>query len=322
MRTILLTGKNGQVGWELQRTLATLGKVIAMDRQGMDLANPDSIRSVIRKTKPNIIVNAAAYTAVDKAESEPDLAMQINGVAPGILAEEAIKSGALLVHFSTDYVFDGSKRSPYLEEDAPHPINVYGNTKLAGENAILATGASSIILRTSWVYGLRGQNFLVSILRRAQDQKPLRVVADQIGAPTWSRLIAETTGHILSCILSRGRSAEDDSSRGVFHLTASGHTSWHGFARAIVATARRLSAYAAQHYPPPEQILSIASEDYPSPARRPKNSALSNAKLLETFGLTLPDWGYGLKLCMEESDRLLDLTAPCAIDPLHPAPIV
>ena len=190
---ILLTGRNGQVGWELERALAPLGEVVATDRSTLDLADPDAIRRVVREVKPEIIVNAAAYTAVDKAESEPELAMRINGFAPGVLAEEAKRLGALLVHYSTDYVFDGEKATPYVEEDEPNPINVYGRTKLAGERAIQASGCRHLILRTSWVYGARGKNFLLAILRKARDAQELRVVADQVGAPTSVELVARST---------------------------------------------------------------------------------------------------------------------------------
>ena len=195
---ILLTGKNGQVGWELQRTLTTLGDVVAIDRKGMDLANPDSIRNTIRAVRPDLIVNAAAYTAVDKAESEPELAMAINGIAPGIMAEEAGRLGAAMVHYSTDYVFDGTKTTPYTEGDILNPINVYGKTKLAGEQAVQAAGIPHLIFRTSWVYGLRGRNFLLTILRLAKEWDELKIVDDQIGAPTWSRMVAEATATILA----------------------------------------------------------------------------------------------------------------------------
>ena len=190
MTKILVTGKTGQVGWELQRTLATLGQVIAPDRRGMDLGDPDSIRAAIRACSPQIIVNAAAYTAVDQAESEPDLALAINGAAPGIMAEEAKRLGALLVHYSTDYVFDGAKSGPYTEDDQPNPLSAYGSSKLAGERAIAASGARYLIFRTSWVYGARGKNFLRTILRLAQERDELRIVDDQVGAPTWCRAIA------------------------------------------------------------------------------------------------------------------------------------
>ncbi|MDO9064018.1 MAG: dTDP-4-dehydrorhamnose reductase, partial [Sulfuricella sp.] len=227
---ILLIGKNGQVGWELQRTLATLGDVVAIDRQGMDLANPDSIRSAIRIIRPDLIANAAAYTAVDKAESEPELAMAINGIAPGIMAEEAKRLGAAMIHYSTDYVFDGTKTSPYTEEDAPNPLSVYGKTKFAGEQAILAVGIPHLIFRTSWVYGLRGRNFLQTILRLAKERDELKVVDDQIGAPTWSRMIAEATSQILaqSFLPLTPHPSLLTQYGGIYNLTAAGRTSWCG----------------------------------------------------------------------------------------------
>jgi dTDP-4-dehydrorhamnose reductase len=285
---ILLTGKNGQVGWELQRTLATLGEVVAVDRQGMDLADPDSIRAAIRAIRPNLIVNAAAYTAVDKAESEPDLAMAINGIAPDIMAEEAKRLGAAMVHYSTDYVFDGTKASPYTEDDIPNPINVYGKTKLAGEQAVQAAGIPHLIFRTSWVYGLRGRNFLRTILRLANERDELKIVDDQIGAPTWSRMIAEATGQVLS----------QDSSpltmkSGIYNLTAAGRTSWHGFTRAIL---ENLSG----HLQPLPHLVPITTPEYPLPAPRPPYSVLSSAKFIQTFGVALPAWDASLTLCMAE----------------------
>jgi dTDP-4-dehydrorhamnose reductase len=293
---ILLTGKNGQVGWELQRALATLGDVVAADRQGMDLANPDSIRSAIRATRPDLIVNAAAYTAVDKAESEPDLAMAINGTAPGIMAEEAKRLGAAMVHYSTDYVFDGTKTSPYTEEDTPNPINVYGKTKLAGEQAVQATGIPHLIFRTSWVYGLRGKNFLLTILRLAQERDELKIVDDQVGAPTWSRLIAEATAQILAQIRMPIahhplRIAEVS---GLYHLTSAGQTSWHGFARAILDHSGLVGIK------PLARLTAIPGADYPLPAPRPGNSGLSNKKMQQVFGLALPAWDAALALCCQE----------------------
>ena len=310
---ILLTGKNGQVGWELQRTLATLGKIIPVDRNQLDLSNPDSIRTVIREAKPDLIVNAAAYTAVDKAESEPELAMAINGIAPGIMAEEAKRLNAAIIHYSTDYVFDGAKTSPYVEDDAPNPINVYGKTKLAGEQAIQAAEVPYLILRTSWVYGARGKNFLLTILRLAKERDELKIVDDQIGAPTWSRMIAEATGQILAQCFSPliddlsgpsgHRKPEFHKSRvtafsrltdvsGVYHLTSGGQTSWYGFAKAILECAPPLM--------PHPSLKPIPTSEYPLPAVRPKNSAISNDRLLQTFGIALPDWNYALRLCLDE----------------------
>jgi dTDP-4-dehydrorhamnose reductase len=311
VKRILLIGKNGQVGWELQRTLATLGEIITVGREQLDVADPASIRQVIREAKPQIIVNATAYTAVDKAEAEPELAMQVNGVAPGIMAEEAKRLDALLVHYSTDYVFDGTKQGAYVEEDVPNPLSVYGKTKLAGEQAIQATGANHLILRTSWVYGARGKNFLLTILRLAKERPELKIVDDQIGAPTWSRMIAEataqmlsqtfspltphTTFHALQRIESRSTPVVHSSLltewNGIYHLTAASQTSWHGFAKAILERASRLT--------PHPSLVPIPTEEYPLPAPRPRNSVMSNEKLMQTFGIALPGWDEALRLCME-----------------------
>ncbi|HSB03464.1 MAG TPA: dTDP-4-dehydrorhamnose reductase [Anaerolineales bacterium] len=294
MTRILLTGKNGQVGWELQRTLATLGEVIALDRHGLDLADPDLIRRVVREHKPNLIVNAAAYTAVDKAEEESDRAMAINGTAPGVLAEEARRLNAAVIHYSTDYVFDGNKNGPYTEDDAPNPLNVYGRTKLAGEQAIQSVGAPHLIFRTSWVYGTRGKNFLLTILRLAKERDELRIVNDQIGAPTWSRMIAEATAQVVAQLsLQQGKSWAEDVS-GVYHLTAMGQTSWFGFAKAIL----NYIPGAAAHAP---RLTPITTQEYPTPAQRPKSSVLSNTILRQKFGLELPGWETGLRLSVEDS---------------------
>ena len=295
MKKILLAGKNGQVGWELQRTLATLGNVVAVDRQGMDLASPDSIRNAIRTIRPDLIVNAAAYTAVDKAESEPDLAMAINGIAPGIMAEEAKRLGAAMVHYSTDYVFDGTKTSPYTEEDAPNPLSVYGKTKLAGEQAIQAAGIPYLIFRTSWVYGLRGRNFLLTILRLAKERDELKIVDDQIGAPTWSRMIAEVTGQILA-----QRRAGLSEVSGLYNLTAAGRTSWYGFANAILESMSLQGAHSLclTHHPMPK-LIPVATPEYPLPAPRPLYSMLSSDKLNRAFGVALPAWEASLTFCME-----------------------
>lgn len=280
MKRILVTGRNGQVGWELERALAPLGDIVALDRAALDLSNPDRIVAVVRETKPDVIVNAAAYTAVDKAESEPDLAMAINGTAPGLLAEEAKRSGALLVHYSTDYVFDGARQGAYTEADAPNPMSVYGRTKLAGERAIQAVGGRHLILRTSWVYGLRGHNFLRTMLRLAAERDQLRIVADQVGAPTWSRMIAGATALAL---------ARAEPPEGLYHLTAGGQTSWHGFAKAILDTRGWKGDLAA-----------IATADYPLPAKRPANSVLDGAKLVRDTKLRLPEWSASLALCLAD----------------------
>lgn len=284
--TILLLGKNGQVGWELHRTLAPLGQVFALEKPALDLTKPEQIRAKVREIKPNLIVNAAAYTAVDRAEEEPELAMAINGIAPGILAEEAKALGATLVHYSTDYVFDGTKKEPYTEEDEPNPINVYGKTKLAGEQAIQVVGGKYLIFRTSWVYGMRGSNFLLTILRLAKERDELRIVDDQIGAPTWCRMIAEATALIL------GKGNEGiKGKRGMYHLTAGGKTSWFGFAKAILASeladGKRMN-----------ELLPILSSEYVVRATRPKNTVLSNISLKKDFNITLPLWQDCLELIM------------------------
>ncbi len=292
MKTILLTGKNGQVGWELQRTLMPLGKVVALDVADMDLADPAAIREAVRSIRPQIIVNPAAYTAVDKAESEPGLAQAINAEAPGVFAEEAKALGAWMVHYSTDYIFDGEKTGAYLETDTPNPQNVYGRTKLAGEEAVRTAGGKHLILRTSWVYGSRGHNFMLTMLRLARERKELRVVDDQIGAPTWCRSLAEITAQILAQLHTPGR--DDGQVSGTYQLTSSGKVSWHGFARAI------LDRSAMETLP---NLVAIPSHEYPTPAIRPKNSVLSNEKLNRTFGLTTGDWQANLDLCMQELRR-------------------
>jgi dTDP-4-dehydrorhamnose reductase len=225
---ILLTGKNGQVGWELQRTLQPVGKVAAFSHAGLDLADAAAIRSKLDEVRPDVIVNAAAYTAVDKAESEPELAHEVNAVAPALLAQEAARRGALLIHYSTDYVYDGAKAAPYVESDKTNPLGAYGRSKLAGEEGIRASGCDHLIFRTSWVYAARGANFLRTILRLAAEREELRIVMDQIGAPTWARLIAEATALALRQALRERSGGQFES--GVFHLTAAGETSWHGFA--------------------------------------------------------------------------------------------
>ena len=306
MSRILVTGKNGQVGFELLRSLAGRGQVTAVGRDEMDLSDPDSIRRTVREIGPDLIVNAAAYTAVDQAEAEPELALAVNGVAPGILAEEAKRVGAALIHYSTDYVFDGTRTSPYTEDDAPRPINVYGRTKLAGERAIQAVDAPHLILRTSWIYGARGKNFLLTILRLARERDELAVVDDQVGAPTWSRALAEATGDILKR-LGYGEEGFIDACRerrGLYHLSAAGQTSWYGFAAAILAHAANpkpgMSAFALDRAP---VVKPIPTEQYPLPAARPRYSMLANAKLQRVFGVALPDWQTGLAECMDCGTR-------------------
>ncbi|NOS74941.1 MAG: dTDP-4-dehydrorhamnose reductase [Methyloglobulus sp.] len=292
---ILLTGATGQVGWELARTLLPVGEVIEVDRSQADLADTSSLRAIIQQYQPDVIVNPAAYTAVDKAESEQALAFLINAEAPGVMAEEAKKIGALLVHYSTDYVFDGTKSTPYVEDDATNPINVYGQSKLAGEQAIQSTEGDYLILRTSWVYASRGNNFLKTILRLAAEREELKIVADQIGSPTWARLIAETTAHIVRQAMFERQSSSFDPN--VYHLTSSGDTSWHGFAQKIVDSVREQGKMELKN----RAILPIPTTDYPLPAKRPTNSRLSTRRLEQQFGLTMPSWDNALRLCMQET---------------------
>ena len=300
-RRILLISADGQIGWELQRCLQPLGEIVATTLQAgtaqraLNLADPDAIRAIVHKLRPQLIVNAAAYTAVDQAEDDVDLAMAINAVAPGVLAEEAKRCGAALVHYSTEYVFDGGKTGAYQEEDVPNPLSVYGRSKLAGEQAIQQVGAAHLILRTSWVYGARGKNFLLTILRLARERPELNVVDDQIGAPNWSRLLAEATSHAL-CTQVRGAdekwSAVLDRLRdvsGLYHVSAGGAASWCEFARHIVEIAKL-----ACH------VNGISTAQYPMRATRPLNSRLNTEKFSRTFGLDLPAWDQALKLCMAE----------------------
>ena len=290
---ILVTGKNGQVGFELQRSLAVLGEVIAIDRDDCDLSNPDAIRAVVQRIRPDIIVNPAAHTAVDKAESEVELATLLNTTAPQVFAEEAAKLGALLVHYSTDYVFDGRKDGAYVEDDASNPQSVYGKTKLAGEEAIRASGCRHLIFRTSWVFAAHGANFLKTMLRLMQQRDALSVVADQIGAPTSASLIADVTAQIIAQYL---RSVDQPQfSYGTFHLVANGETSWHGYASLInqIANEQGYTLKIAG-----EAIKAIPASDYPVPAPRPANSRLNTQKLQSTFGLVLPDWQVGVQQVM------------------------
>lgn len=290
---ILVTGSAGQVGWELVRSLQPLGYVVAAGREMADLANPEQLRLFIQAVEPDVIVNAAAYTAVDKAESEPDSAFLINAKAPALLAEEAAKAKALLIHYSTDYVFDGSKSGAYRETDAPCPINVYGHSKLAGEEAIQAAGCDYLIFRTSWVYASRGHNFVKTVLRLAKEREQLNIVADQAGAPTWARLIAGTSACALKQALLERENGHFEP--GVFHLTASGETSWHGFAEIIVDLAREQGASLLAG-----KINPIPASAYPVPAARPQNSRLDVTKLEQRFGLHMPDWQDCLALCLQE----------------------
>jgi dTDP-4-dehydrorhamnose reductase len=297
-RRILVVGGQGQVGWELRRSLATLGEVIAVGRQSapnaLDLSQPEAILPLVEAIQPNWIVNAAAYTAVDKAEQEPEQAQTINAVAPGLLAEAAGRVGAQLVHYSTDYVFDGRATAPYQEDDTPNPQGAYGRTKLEGEEAIAKAGCDWLILRTAWVYGSRGHNFMRTMRRLAREREELRVVADQLGAPTWSRHIAEATAQILAQ-LGEDRAAWHRAC-GVYHLTSAGEASWHAFASAIVEYQRLRESIVCQ------RVTAITTADYPTPAKRPAYSVLNCDKLATTFGIRLPDWKTALGQVQDDID--------------------
>lgn len=293
---ILLFGKNGQVGWELNRSLLPSGEIIAFGREDADFSNLENLRNIVREVKPDVIVNAVAYTGVDKAEEEEELAAIINSVAPGVLADEASNLNALLVHFSTDYVFDGTKNSPYIETDRPNPINAYGRTKLAGEVAIQSSGCDYLIFRTSWVYALRGNNFLLTILKLAKESSELSIIANQIGSPTSARLIADTTAHCIYHAMNQKRTG--DFSSGLYHLTSSGYTSWYGFTKEIICTVNKRMDLKLND----ENIKKISSADYPTQAKRPMNSRLALDKLENEFAVEMPDWVSSLSLYLDEME--------------------
>jgi dTDP-4-dehydrorhamnose reductase len=289
---ILLLGANGQVGWELRRTLAPIGEIIAASLGGeggprVDLADPRSLSLLLQDSLPDAVINAAAYTAVDRAEQECELAQRVNAEAPRMLGALLEERGVPIIHYSTDFVFAGDAERPYREDDRPGPLNVYGETKLGGEHALMTSGANAVILRTSWVYGLRGSNFLLTMLRLFREKDALRVVNDQVGAPTWSRMLAEITAQVLYRILCGDLEAQKV--RGLYHVTGGGETSWYGFASAIL----EMSGLKCK-------LLPIPSSDYRSPARRPAYSVLDNSKLWEIFGLALPDWKESLRECLED----------------------
>lgn len=292
---LLVTGANGQVGWELARALMPLGDVVALDRSRCDLARPETLAAIVADLAPDVVVNAAAYTAVDRAESEEALATTVNGTAPGELARAAKAAGAVLVHYSTDYVFDGTNASPYDEDDTVAPVNAYGRSKLAGETAIRASGCDHLILRTTWVFASRGGNFVRTMLRLGAERDTLRVVADQVGAPTWARNIADATALIVAQAQAERQRAEFTSS--VFNLASRGATSWHGFAEAIFAAARaRLPDGSVKV----RTVEPIPSTDYPTPAARPANSCLAPGRLQARFGIVMPRWEDALDRCLDE----------------------
>jgi dTDP-4-dehydrorhamnose reductase len=299
-KKILVFGRTGQLGWELRHKLACLGQLTQVEYPEVDFSNPGSIRDAVRAVEPAVIVNAAAYTAVDKAESDSERALAINGTAPGVLAEEAKRLGGILVHYSTDYVFDGFRQGSYVETDAPNPLSVYGSTKLAGDRAIQAVGGDYLILRTSWVYGARGSNFLLTMLRLARERAELRIVDDQIGAPTTSECIAQSTTNILAQLLApagggmRGRS-------GIYNLTSAGETSWFGFAKALLTKSSGTYGFTVPN------LIPIGTADYPTAARRPANSRLSCWLVEQAFGVTMPHWEEALSLVLE---TLAEAAAP------------
>lgn len=299
---ILLLGKNGQVGWELQRSLAVLGDVVALDRSGSDelvgdLADLAGLERTVQLVRPQVIVNAAAYTAVDKAETDAEQQSRIiNALAPGVLARAAVQHAALLVHYSTDYVFDGSGNTPWKEDDVPGPLSVYGRTKLEGEQAVAASGCRHLIFRTSWVYGARGGNFAKTMLRLAAERDQLAVIDDQIGAPTGADLLADVTAYAIRHVLPLLRH-NDLTPSGIYHVAAAGETSWHGYARFVLQQAQQAGRSLKAG---PEQVLPIPSSGYPTPAKRPHNSRLDTMRLQNTFGLTLPHWQQGVLRMMNE----------------------
>ncbi|MDR2625804.1 MAG: dTDP-4-dehydrorhamnose reductase [Zoogloeaceae bacterium] len=295
-RPILLTGCNGQLGCVLRQTLAPLGTVLAFDRQSLDLADADALRRRVAECRPGVIVNAAAYTAVDKAETEADIAHAVNAVAPGVLGEAAAAIGALVVHYSTDYVFDGTAKGAYREEDAPNPLNVYGKSKLAGERALQASGAQHLIFRTSWVVGAQGGNFAKTILRLAAERETLNVVDDQYGAPTSAALLAETTARILRRYYRQTRKTQDFPC-GLYHLTATGATSWHAYAALILAEAQKAGCALKLTA---KGLTPIPSSAYPLPAARPANSRLDCTRLQHTFDLRLPPWQQGVTQTLQQ----------------------
>jgi dTDP-4-dehydrorhamnose reductase len=301
--TFLITGANGQVGWELQRTLSTLGRIIAIDREELDLCDADAIRALVRDVRPAVIVNAAAYTAVDQAEREEPLALKLNADAPRILAEEAKRLKSVFVSYSTDYVFDGTAKQPYTEDSVPHPLGAYGRTKLAGDKAVTDVGGAFLIFRTSWVYGNRGKNFYLTMLRLAAEGKPIGVVNDQFGAPTWSRAIAEATAQIIARIngsASQSMFEAVSPVSGIYNMVSSGHTSWFEFAKAIF-----------EQHGVASQLSAITSDEYPTPTHRPQYSVLSTSKLAQTFGIHMPEWEHSLGCVCDTTRKSL------ARDPRH-----
>ena len=293
---VLLLGKGGQVGWELQRSLAPLGELVALDFDSTELhadfSRPEELAETVRKVQPQVVVNAAAHTAVDKAESEPELARKLNATSPGVVAAAAQEVGALMVHYSTDYVFDGSGERPWREEDATGPLSVYGQTKLEGEQLVARNCANHLILRTSWVYAARGGNFAKTMLRLAKERERLTVIDDQFGAPTGAELLADVTAHAIREVL------REPGKAGLYHLVAGGETTWHGYARFVLEQARTAGVELKAS---PEAVDPVPTSAFPTPARRPHNSRLNTAKLQRTFGISLPNWQVGVARMLQET---------------------
>lgn len=299
---IVIVGRNGQLAWEANQRFQALGQIICLGRPEFDLLDLNAVREEIRRIKPTVIVNAAAYTAVDQAESEPEAAMKVNSEAPAAMAEEAKRLGALFITYSTDYVFDGKSAAPYRESDPTAPLNVYGASKLSGEKAVEAVGGNHLIFRTSWVYGTRGKNFLKTILKLAEERSELRIVDDQVGAPTWSRDLADATRKVIEQLLAKCESKKIPigealgNHSGIYHMTAAGEVSWYGFATAIIEEMKRRGLSQGSL----AKLVPIPSSEYPTPATRPHNSRLCNDKLKNAFGVTLPPWRESLEAVMKE----------------------
>ena len=293
---LLLLGKGGQVGWELQRSLAPLGELVALDFDSAELhadfSRPDELAGTVRKVRPDVIVNAAAHTAVDKAESEPELARKLNAISPGVVAAAAHEIGALMVHYSTDYVFDGSGSRPWREDDATGPLSVYGQTKLEGEQLVASNCTKHLIFRSSWVYAARGGNFAKTMLRLAKERDRLTVIEDQFGAPTGAELLADVTAHAIRDVL------REPGKAGLYHLVAGGETTWHGYACFVLEQAR---AAGVDLKAAPEAVDPVPTSAFPTPARRPHNSRLNTAKLQQAFGITLPHWQAGVARMLQET---------------------
>lgn len=300
---ILVTGRDGQLGFELRRTLAPLGQIVAVDIDNVNFCDLDAVRRLVRELRPDVIANTAAYTAVDRAETERDTAHILNAEVPRVLSEELhAYGGKLTIHYSTDYVFNGRATRPYSEDDAPDPVNAYGQTKLAGEQAVARVGAPHIILRTEWLYATRGGNFLLTILRLAREGKPLRIIADQVGAPTWARMLAEATAAVTAEFIRAPQEMRGNS--GIYHVTAAGQTTWHGFTNAILVEAiqrlKRLNKPAEWCEAALASLTPIPASEYPLPAQRPAYSVLSNDKIARVFGLQLPDWREHVRMALED----------------------